>query len=300
MTRFAPTFFWISVFVGGGVNVEGRDVIWRGLPFSRNETSDAQVMDSSYAFELGVFTNGFVPTIENLPQWKSHWVAAGSANYNTSLSAFSGSLTVVSNSAPFFVGAKAYVWGKSIGSNRSEWILFRGATWTWPAPDTQVPPNPTSNLTWSTTAADEVVLGAIHNGGGPFHMKSSVVFSYEQWMLTQLSGNPLNAPNEDADGDGYSNLLEFIFGTSPVTPSNISMPAVLSGGYLQMTIPRLRNRLANFTVQVSGDLSVWNSGLSHTAVTGVSENFVTIRDLIQQGTGTSRRFMRLKAELVKP
>jgi subtilisin-like proprotein convertase family protein len=42
--------------------------------------------------------------------------------------------------------------------------------------------------------------------------------TYESWRTSTIGGLPLSAPDEDADGDGFSNAQEWLFGPAPCDP----------------------------------------------------------------------------------
>ena len=273
---------------------------WYNTPKKVNHTSGGQNMDASFQFQLGVFTGGFVPTVANMTQWASHWVSAQSTSYNPAAGAksFDSNFTVTGNAAPFTVGAKGYVWGRSTAATKDEWILFRKSDWTWPAPNPMSP----EPLYWNAAAANEIILGSINSGGTPFLMKSAAVSSYSQWQAGNLAGEPLSAANDDPDHDGSNNLLEFALGTPPLAPgapvaTPVDLVEVSGQKYLRISIPRGTNRLADLTVQVSGNLIQWNSGTSYTLVIEDSATALVVRDLTPYNPASPQRFMRLKAAL---
>ncbi len=291
-----PQRFLIAALLAAGI-AHGETINWYCTP-QTNRTSSGAAMDSGFQYQLGVFTGGFVPTAANASQWAASWASAQSTSYNATTRAFDDNFTVTGNTAPFTVGAKAYVWGRRTGTASDEWILFRDVSWTWPAPN---PMNPFP-LDWNAASVNEVVLGTINANGIPYLMKSEAVYSYNQWRDNQLAGEPLNGANHDPDRDGVSNLLEFVFGSLPTQPGTPPLTATsfvdVSGqGYLQISIPRLRNRLAKLTVEVSADLSHWDSGGSFTAVVADSATTLVVRDKTAAVPGAARRFMRVKAEL---
>lgn len=292
-----PQYFLIAVLLAAGFT-NGETINWYCPSQKTNLTSTGQAMGVGFQFQLGVFSGGFVPTAGNASQWSAYWVSAQSASYNPTSKAFDSLFTVTSNAAPFSIGAKAYVWGKSNASTSAEWILFRKSDWTWPAPD---PMNPFF-MDWNAASANEVVMGSINSSGIPYLMKSEVVYSYSQWRDTTLSGESLNSPNDDPDRDGSSNLTEFVFGTPPTVadapPPTVTSFAAISGQrYLQISIPRLRNRLAKLTVEVSADLNHWDSGDSFTAIISDSATALVVRDKTAVAPGVGKRFMRVKDEL---
>ncbi|RYD21776.1 MAG: hypothetical protein EOP88_10235 [Verrucomicrobiaceae bacterium] len=277
-----------------------QQINWYSPTLQTNLTGAGAVMDGTFQFQLGAFASGFVPTASNASDWAANWSPAATTSYvpASNVRAFEAIFSLTSNGAPFSVGAKAYVWGRSSGSASDEWILFRASSWTWPSANPSgAPPNP---LDWSADLASEVILGTVHGSGSPFLMKSETVRSYQQWKSVALSGQVLDAPLDDPDHDGVPNLLEFLFGTSPVLPNSpTSTPTTIidiSGQkYLQISIPRLRDRLVSVTVQVSSDLVTWQSGSSATVEVSDTPELLVVRDLTPVVPGLSKRFMRVKA-----
>ena len=165
-------------------------------PNSVNQTSAGAAMDSAFRFEVGVFTGSFVPTPDNTAQWAANWVPAKGVEYNPTTRYFTGQFTVVYNTAPFTAGKPAYIRGFRGDASNGEWILFRKATWTWPAPN---PFNP-YGLDWSAADADDVVLGKVNASGSPFLMRAAAV------------------PLGDTDGDGVADTWDLVNGTAPLPP----------------------------------------------------------------------------------
>ncbi len=271
---------------------EGDIISWYSTPNRTNVTSSGPAMDGSFTFQLGVFSEGFVPSASNISQWSTYWASADSVPYSSGSKCFEGNPITVSNDGPYTIGAKAYIWGRSSGPAGDEWILIRHSSWTWPAANF----DPTTR-DWNAAAADEKILGDVHSNGSPFLMQSAAVVSYTQWRNSTLAGNPLNGANDDADHDGASNALEFALGSSPTSsvavPSTVQSFIAISGqSYLQISVQRPRNRLATLTTEVSSNLTSWSG-----AVTEVTNSPIlwVVRDNTPLGPGLPKRFMRIKA-----
>lgn len=281
--------------------VHAETVKWFSDPARVNLDSAGTPMDGGFEFQLGAFKDGFEPTASNAAQWSAKWVVADTTDYNATNALFDSQLELTSNAAPFTVNGKAWVWGIRNTPTGSEWILFRNTSWKWPSAGSGGPPSPPS-IFWNTKDANEVVLGAIHASGSPFLMQSVAISSYAQWSADALAGEALNGPNDDPDHDGVSNLLEFVFGASPLVagPPLAAMGSWFESGgqqYLQLTIPRRRDRLALFAVEVSENLSLWQSGASFTAVVSDQPNSWVVRDLTPRSSQHPKRFLRFKATL---
>lgn len=276
--------------------VDGEIISWYSPIPQANLTSNNQPMDGAFQFQLGVFANGFTPTSSNIAEWAKNWVSAQSTTYNPTTRVFDGMFVVTSNAAPFTKGAKAYIWHRTTNTTQDEWILFRKSDWVWPGTD-NLSPFP---LVWNTADANEVIIGSVNPAGNPFLMKSEAVVSYAQWQNAQLATSSLKGPNDDSDHDGVSNLLEFVFGTSPSQASSPpSTPTSLVGingqNYLQISVPRLKNRLVKTSVEVSSDLVNWSSGDASLVNVADTPGMLVVRDKTAIGAGQAKRFMRLKA-----
>lgn len=267
--------------------------------------SDGRPLDSEMSFELGVFDGGFVPTATNTAQWASHWVPAQRTKFSSNHNWFTSVFDVTGNAAPFTEGAPAYVWGFNGSEAQGQWILFRSSKWTWPVADDTAP----QPLFWSAKDAEVVIVGALPVSGSGVSLRPIAIAnslppatSWQQWKLDKLAGQSLGNPADDADGDGVSNVLEFVLGTSPTSaadrPANTGtwMQTTASGGknYLELRVPRRRDRPANITAEISPSLSSWTSGTNATTVVSDTVDALTVRDKTPIGEGGTKRFMRVK------
>lgn len=277
-----------------------QEINWYSPRSQTNLTGAGAVMDGAFQFQLGAFANGFIPTASNAADWAANWSPAATTPYlpGSNVRAFDAVLFLTSNAAPFTIGAKAYVWGRASGPGSDEWILFRANHWTWPSAN---PSDPAPfQIPWGAEEANEVILGTINPSGSPFLMRSTAVRSYQQWKTEALAGQPLDAPADDPDHDGVPNLLEFLFGTSPTLPNGApatptSFVDISGQKYLQISIPRLRDRLVSVKVEVSSDMVTWQSGTSLTVEVSNTPELLVVRDLTPVVPGLSKRFMRVKA-----
>jgi hypothetical protein len=278
-------------------------IIWNSTANATNLTSSGTAMDGNFRFEVGVFSGSFIPTASNKADWAANWNGHRRASYVTATQRFAGSFVASDNTAPFSIGANAYIWGFRGGPASGEWILFRAPSWTWPDANSFPP----SFVSWEAAGATPV-LGQINASGSPFLLKSAAVSnamppstSYSQWQAEQLTGEPLSAPNDDPDKDGVCNLLEFVFGTPPKTAgAPVATPITLASGFLQISIPRRLDHTAVLTVEVSGNLADWFSGAAHTVVVSDGPAALIVRDLTALGPAHPRRFIRLRAALPPP
>jgi len=275
--------------------LEARTLRWFCDSQSVNLESGGLPMDGGFRFEVGVFAASFTPTPANTAEWSANWTAAQRVVYNATNKLFTSQYTVSSNADPFNEGAIAYVWGFG-GRAGNEWILFRAPSWTWPAAD---PRNPVA-VSWNAKDATQVVVGSIHASGSPFLMQSLAVgnsvppsSTYIQWRNEELSGLALNGPEDDADGDGIKNVLEFVFGTRPkvhdsLPPTVGSVVSVGGSRLFQMSIPRRLDRPATLSVESSADLVMWSPALPGATVVSNGAEAWVLR--FPMGTETTRLF----------
>lgn len=274
--------------------LRAENLLWLNDEYVNNLDASQAPMGGGFEFQLGVFMNGFQPTAANAASWSQFWNPAQTTSYNINFKRFSGQYQNINNPPPFVAGAKGWIFGRRDSPTGSDWILFRADDWLWPVLDQMNP----FNIFWNAKDANQVVLGTIHAGGSPFLMKSALVRSYAQWQPAELAGEPLNAPADDPDRDGMSNLLEFVFATAPkVINAPVATPVDLQSGHIVITIPRRVDHLAECTVEVSGNLVDWQSGPAHTEILQNDAAALVVRDLTPLSPANPKRFIRLKARL---
>lgn len=296
MKRWSYRFIYLLACLAGS-RLEAEIISWFSDANQTNLDSSGTAMGSGFQFQLGVFSDGFAPTARNTSEWLAHWHAADTTTYNAANQRFADSYQVTANTAPFIVGAAAWIFGHRDSPTGSEWILFRKATWLWPAPN---PMNPLPTQ-WNAKNADVIVLGSVNGSGSPFLMHSAGFQTYNQWQVEYLTGDPLDGPDDDPDEDGTPNLLEFVFGSPPkVAGPPPATPVTMTSGHRQISIPRLIGRPAKLTVEVSTSLTGWQSGPAVTETVSDGPEAWIVRDLTPAGPGQPRRFMRLKVETAAP
>jgi hypothetical protein len=123
------------------------------------------------------------------------------------------------------------------------------------------------------------------------------------WKQTHFgsnANNPLIAGDlADPDNDGIANLLERALGQNPNSASSASLPTaswtkIGPDDFITLTVSK--SSAASdliYTVEVSSDLSLWNSGSTHTTILDNTPILLRVRDNTPLSVGT-RRFIRLK------
>jgi len=300
MTYPVP-WLWLAACVAGSPAAAQTAILWNSDANQTNLTSAGVLLDDQYKFELGVFAPPFVPTPASVDQWAAHWHPASRTAYDPVTQRFAASFTPTDNTSPFAAGTPAYVWGFRGDALSSEWILFRAASWSWPnASDFPA-------VTYWYAKDATAVVGAIHANGSPCLMQTAAVANaappattWAQWQADTLAGEPLKQPADDPDRDGSSNLLEYVFGTPPrAAGPPTATPLAVVDGHLQITIPRRIDHPADLSVEVSDDLTNWQSGPAYTAVVSDGLAALVVGDLTPLASHP-HRFMRLKAVLHAP
>ena len=204
-----------------------------------------------------------------------------------------------------FANVDAPVWLKLTrhGTTYIGWWSPDGATWNaLGSQSLTMSATPKAGL--AVTAHDDDALNT-----STFTNVSVAAFSgYEAWqhqhfVAGQLTDSSVSAPLADANGDGVENLLAYAAGLPPwtaATTANGGVPfATNANGYLALTFTRLKNAPdLTHTIEVSGNLTTWNSGTAHTTQLSVTSldaarEQVTVRDNTPIA-GPARRMIRLK------
>ncbi|MEO6788461.1 MAG: hypothetical protein ABI318_20240, partial [Chthoniobacteraceae bacterium] len=169
-----------------------------------------------------------------------------------------------------------------------------------------------------TTPGTSTVAFAASNlaGSGAGSLTLTIFNRYDAWAAQNFSTVELNDPNlsgllGDATGAGIVNLLKYALSIPPHAPG---FPAGLPvagiqrfGGIDYLTLTYTRDKSATdiaLTVEVSADLTTWNTGAGFTVEVSRTDNgngteTVVTRDAIPQ-VSAAQRFIRLKAVQIAP
>lgn len=115
---------------------------------------------------------------------------------------------------------------------------------------------------------------------------------YDAWTsANQLSGANALA-SADPDQDGFANLLEFAFATSPTSPNAAPWTIARSGNVLTLSFPYPANSGLAYSIEATSDLAgIWTTVQTYPAFTTAgTATYTDTADL----TANPRRFLRLK------
>jgi subtilisin-like proprotein convertase family protein len=124
---------------------------------------------------------------------------------------------------------------------------------------------------------------------------------YAQWLNglfpTNQLGNALHTgPDADDDGDGRSNLHEYVFGGSPLVPDHAQPFTNQPQGtemWIDYSIETSKSDVI-LTPSLSSDLSLWTDGVGEFVTQSGGRNHYRVRIPWSEG----RKFLRLKGSLV--
>ena len=144
----------------------------------------------------------------------------------------------------------------------------------------------------------------------------------DPWQVQYLGpANPQGGQTGDPDGDGYSNLLEFAFGTDPANPASgfgdlryaagvitqrgqpiLSIASSPAGVSFQTLFGRRKDYLTvglSYTVQFSADLLSWHNGnrTFSVAASDAEMDVVPVRYPFFLSDGRKAQFFRVKVTL---
>lgn len=129
-----------------------RTIVWGTPVDSVLVDSHGVTLDDTYVFELGAFTDSFIPSEQPLADWFSHWRVFDSATTGNGYSAADGYVTsTLEMSDSTFDGDQAYLWihnSHEANNPSTEWLLVKSDDWTFPAYECC---DPTPSTEWSVS-----------------------------------------------------------------------------------------------------------------------------------------------------
>ncbi len=128
---------------------------------------------------------------------------------------------------------------------------------------------------------------------------------YDAWAALHWPGETdpaITGPLADPDGDGVPNLFEYaLAGGNPAVPDPSVLPALAAeivGEFHYNKLTVHKNPAAHdlvYTIEVSGGLSLWDSGPEHTTILAETESVLEARDNTPAAPAAPR-FIRARVE----
>jgi hypothetical protein len=148
-------------------------------------------------------------------------------------------------------------------------------------------PNQTGNATITLTVSD-----------GTLSADTTFTVTVTETMASWISGysgvGSLTAATDDADGDGFANLLEYALGKNPSDPSDRpNLTVATSGNHLTLTFTPQRVSGFTYTVEASSELSNWSEASDITSQLTPGQSHTHTDSVAISGAAT-KRFLRLK------
>ncbi len=282
---------------------------WRGIGGRAHEMSDGTPLGATFVFEIGSFSDGFVPTPSNTAEWQDHWQVADRTSYREEENLFVSSFVVESSNPTTPLGGKAYIWGYDAQSGSDEWILIHSETWIWPRAGSSPFPK-----TWVVSASrDQTVIGTLGDQEGTPYIATAPaegsipVILASAWQSAhftpeEIGDEAIGAWLADPDQDGWPNQLEFALGTDPWVPQSALSTFELNWldeDRVGLSIARLPDRLISVSIHYSDDHSHW-LGSGDLWAEGFVTETLRIQEVIHLARTLPRRFYRLQAEWLVP
>ena len=146
------------------------------------------------------------------------------------------------------------------------------------------------------TSAQKTTIFTNNSGTDSYEFLQHIAASsqYQQWAATN---GLIGGPEDDQDKDGIDNVIEFMLGLNPTSPSKLPAPAVAANG-LTWTLPKNANALADgLAYQVeSGSGQTWlPAGTTGSGSTVVQDSATSL--VVRLNSGAARRFMRMNVSV---
>jgi endoglucanase len=192
----------------------------------------------------------------------SEWIEGGTGWFNGNIVITNNSSTTIdgytlSFAAPFTITSMWNdltatltngVYTITVGQSNFDWLR-------------QIAPNQSVNLGFTASGSFAVVTNILWNGAPLETGNEEEIYTFTEWAATHgVSGS-----ETDSDGDGFSNLLEFLLATTPDDQSSIpqiksSLYSTGGQNYFQVEFsvdPAAQD--VEYRLQVSSELAAWSA-----------------------------------------
>ncbi len=231
--------------------------------------------------------------------------AAGftAANFVVTVTDNEPSLDGVTPGAGNTVGNAAFVADLRSGALNAPALFRFGATSQTPAGLSIDPGTGLISGTPNTAAGSYLIVIERYNTLGEtvsqsFNLAVSGSAGYDGW-IAGFVGLPLTGRDDDPDGDGMENVVEYHLGALPGTPDAAAFLPVLAKNGTTLTLTWWRQKSASDTTGVaewSSTLGSWSDGGIVTAVIGETATREQVRATLTVAPSAAKVFLRLKVE----
>lgn len=165
----------------------------------------------------------------------------------------SGTRGDVRNGFAFYAGVKASSTPSQLGSDlRRRFLVINGLANSPDIPQWQIL-HSSNHYRSSNAAAIKAAIDSIKPG-----VAVPVGLGYEEWKQAQALPPESSGPQDDADGDGAKNLLEFFTGRNPKVADAAEPLFAKSTDLISFEFTEAKNlRGVSFALQGSADLATW-------------------------------------------
>ena len=132
-----------------GATAQGQTIEWGSYSGIDMFDSAGNILDDTFIFQLGAFTDNFTPDETNYQDWFANWMVFDQAVYNEADGIFMPSVApqmqpdgtsnslFLSPGATSFVGMDAYIWiyNSEDPVPGTEWLLVHAGDWVFPEYD---------------------------------------------------------------------------------------------------------------------------------------------------------------------
>jgi len=116
---------------------------------------------------------------------------------------------------------------------------------------------------------------------------------YDTWTASYSLSGANALASADPDADGFANLIEFAFSSSPVAANGAPWTVARSGNFLTLSFSHPADSGLTYQVEATNDLAgTWTT--VHTFPAFTSAATATYTDTVDLSTTGTRRFLRLK------
>lgn len=148
-----------------------------------------------------------------------------------------------------------------------------------------------------TTFSFDESTGVLTVTGGAAAHTALESWRFAKFGVYEDTGAVLAGDNEDFDGDGIANLIEYATGTEPAVANASVVTTAKAGDFLTLSFPVISDSSLTYTVLASSDLATtFTTGAGSTSETG---GVRTYTDNVSLATAGVRRFLRLQVSYVE-